>query len=346
MKTKLLFLTILCMGLISCTAGAGGMNENPFTPVPGVRPETFSNPVIRGDWPDPTVWEADGVYYTIATGVGEIYTSKNLYTWTKTGKAPLSSSALAAAKKAGAHFWAPDVVKIGNNWMLYLTCYNADVDSGIFAFCSELPSGPFEYVGKITHSKDTGIKDTIDAEVVVEDGKVWLFFGSVGRIHRVQLSDDGKSLAKDAEYVHVAGNLIDDDSSRETVFEGSYLLRRGEYWYLFVSSGNYWDASYRLKVGRSKSLEGEFLAKDGTKMKDGNATVVLSSSNDDRFYGPGHNGDVFVDGDGSYYMFYHCHDKTGGSGRPTMLQRMFWDEDGWPYFDGGKPLEKERTPVL
>jgi len=309
----------------------------------------FNNPVTSFDWPDPTVWYSDGHYYSVATGVGTILTSTDMVNWKKMNSAPLKRSALEIIRKHGSHFWAPDVVKVGEKWMMYLTCYNSDIDCSIAALSSDYAYGPFEWVGIITSSKDTGIKDTIDPEVVYDEkqSKLWLFFGSVGRIHRVQLSDDGCSLARGAEYVPVAGLSIEMDKTRGKVFEGSYLFYHGGFWYLFVSSGNYNDSSYRIKVGRSASLDGEFLDKEGKRMLDGHASTVLSSEDGDRFYGPGHNGEIFTDQRGQHYIFFHCHDKMSNSqSRFTFLQRIFWDTDGWPYFETGKPKYEETAPVI
>ena len=317
------------------------------------RPATdrlYTNPVLNQDWPDPTVWEADGTYYTVATGVSTIFSSKDLVNWTDLKKAPLSPEAMEVAKSMGRMFWAPDVVKIGDTYMLYLTCYNADVDSRIVAFSSAAPDGPFEFVGKITDSKETGIKDTIDPEVVVDPatGKTWLFFGSVGKGHRVQLLDDGTAVAPGAEYVHVSGIDINDDSSRSRVFEGAYLHFHKGYWYLFVSSGHYGDGSYSIKVGRSRTLEGEFLDRDGRRMTDGYATVILSSPEGARFAGPGHNGEIFTDRKGNDFMLYHCHDLESGSKRARymFLQQIFWDRQGWPYFKPGSPVHSGLKPQL
>lgn len=307
----------------------------------------FANPVISVDWADPTIWQDGKRFYTIATGIGSLMVSRDLVNWSKFSSQVLTPSALSSAQAAGKYFWAPDVCKIGDRWMLYLTCYNSASDCGIFAFSSTSASGPFEYVGKITHSKDTGIQDTIDADVVVDEstGKVWLFFGSIGKVHRVQLNSTGTALADGAKYTHVAGLTYAENTSRSKVFEGSYLHRHDGWWYLFVSSGNYSNASYMLKVGRSRTLDGTFFDKDGKSMTAGNATVVLSSTTGDTLYGPGHNGDIFTDADGQDYMFYHCHDSgINNTNRFTFLQRLYWGEDGWPYFEGGKPLREDKAP--
>lgn len=308
----------------------------------------YDNPVIARGWADPTVWKDGADFYTISTGVRTIMTSRNLADWTDTGFGPLSEDALVSARKIGRHFWAPDMVKIGRKWMLYLTCYNSAHDCGIAAFSSESPAGPWEYVSLITHSSVNGIKDTIDPEVVKDpaSGRLWMFFGSVGRMHRVELNKNGTALAPKAKFEHVAGLDIDDDRSRLKVFEGAYLYRYKGYWYLFASAGEYFNETYNIVVGRSRSLTGEFVDRDGRKMSEGYGTSFIRSEKGDDFFGPGHNGEIFKDKKGHYYIMYHCH--QGSTGNPktryTLLQQLFWDEQGWPYVEKGKPASSIEEP--
>ena len=312
--------------------------------------QTFNNPVIRRVWPDPTVWSDGNRFYTTCTGVKTILTSDDLVNWTDLKISPLSEEAYKAAKETGRHFWAPDVTRIGDKWMLYLTCYNSAQDCGIAVFESSSPTGPWEFSGRITHSRITGIKDTIDPEIVAdpETDKIWMFFGSIGGIHRIELNPEGTSIKEGAGYEHIAGLDINRNKSRSRVYEGAYLYRRDGWWYLFASAGNYGDHSYRIVVGRSRSLEGRFTDKEGNDMADGNASVIMMSEPDDDFFGPGHNGEIITDSKGHDYIIYHCHQKSTGREheRYSLLQRIHWDKDGWPYVKTGKPAVKEGKPNL
>ena len=126
------------------------------------------------------------------------------------------------------NIWAPDMIRLNGKWMFYVTLYNSARDSAIAVFSSDNATGPFEDMHVITRSKDTNIKDTIDPEVVKDPdtGKLWLFFGSIGKMHRVELKPDGLSVVDDAKYVHVAGLDSDQNRSRSKVYEGCYLYRR------------------------------------------------------------------------------------------------------------------------
>ena len=334
--------------------------------------ETFSNPVFAHDWPDPTIWQGDdSLYYTFSTagtnyakGLGKFLWSEDMVTWDTIPDYVWTSQTLSQLKQYGSSLWAPQVTRIGGRWLMYLTCYgtsSADpsivvltLDSETFP-TSEGLHGPWSLDGVITSSKENHIIDTIDP-FVTEDtitGRVWMFFGSTGRNYRVELAADGLSLSDSASFTHVAGLSLVEDTKRNKVFEGAYLYYHDGYWYYFVSSGMYSNYTYSLKVGRSPSLDGTFVSKSGDLMTEGHATTRLSTNSDDKdFFGPGHCGEIFEDNDGHTYMYYHCHVKdvpitvAGYIPRALMLQQIYWDDEGWPYFKGGKPLAQEEWPNL
>jgi len=294
------------------------------------------NPVTRHDWADPTVWQADdGYYYSMATGGRSLIRSTDLRLWQETDISPFNEETWKRLHQIGKHLWAPDVTSVGGQRIAYVTMYRSAEDASIVAL-KEVSPGHFEYTATLTQGKVTGILDTIDPEVVTDtrSGRVWLFFGSIGGVHRVELTKDGFALKDGAEYEHVAGLTMEQDGSRMRVFEGSYLYRRKGYWYLFVSAGWYNNASYHLCVGRSRRLTGTFRDKEGHDMRLGYATTILSSQEGDRFFGPGHCGEIISLPDGRDYITYHCHDREMGNGRPRpmMLQQITWDKDGWPVF--------------
>lgn len=88
--------------------------------------------------------------------------------------------------------WAPDVIKIGDWYNLYITVHNGGAHTAIIAYRSKCPSGPFRDRQIILRSEDDGRFEVIDAEVVkdVQSGRVWLFFGH-GDLRRLELTPDG-----------------------------------------------------------------------------------------------------------------------------------------------------------
>ena len=289
----------------------------------------FSNPVYPKDFPDPTTWQApDGTWRAVSTS-HKLLKSKDFFTWENTGLRAIPHEELAPFRKRFDNVWAPDVFKNGKEYLMYISLIQTAPDSAIAVFSSTSPDGPFTNGKIITDSKITKIRDTIDPEVVRDEkGQLWLFFGSTGKIHRIKLAPDGKSIAKGAKYDHVAG--LANSPGRKKVFEGAYLHKHNGWWYLFASRGQYWDHSYGVIVGRSKTLDGTFVDRKGVPMTEGGGTPVITSGAKDKFFGPGHNGEITTI-NGRDYMPLHCHIKGKHSGRrPLFITEIKWDDEGWP----------------
>ena len=81
------------------------------------------------------------------------------------------------------------------------------------------------------------------------DGSQWLFYGSYyGGLFTTRLSDDGTQAVGAPVQVAI-----------DNKFEGSYVVRRDGYWYLFASTANCCagpTTGYSVQVGRSRSLHG------------------------------------------------------------------------------------------
>jgi len=298
------------------------------------------NPVWAKSFPDPTTWRLpDGTWRAASTSLAVLKSDDFLH-WSDTGRKIFSKDEIARIHKDWKCIWAPDAFKLGDEYLMFVALCNSAKDSAIAVYSSKDPEGPWTDGRILTRSMDTGIRDTIDPEVVRDDrdGTLWLFFGSTGRMHRVRLAPDAKSLAPGAEYEHVAG-LSDGERGvhgRSRVFEGAYLHRRGGWWYLFASRGWYKDHTYAIVVGRARTLDGPFLDREGRRMTDGFATTVASSESGDRFFGPGHNGEITTIG-GKDYMPYHCHiDGEHPNARPLFVSELVWDDDGWPAVGGAR----------
>lgn len=292
------------------------------------------NPVWKKSFPDPTIWKApDGSYRATSTAL-TILKSDDFLKWKATGKRVFTRDDERRIRREWKNIWAPDAYKLGDEYLMYVSLITCATNSAIAVYSSKDPEGPFSGGHIITRSRDTGIHDTIDPEVVRDDrdGTLWLFFGSTGRMHRVKLAPDGKSLAPDAKYEHVAGVLDNAKTcpTRKGVFEGAYLYRRNGWWYLFASDGCYWNHTYSIAVGRARTLDGPFFDRNGRRMTDGFATTVIESKKDDESFGPGHNGEI-VTIDGRDYIPFHCHvaGKTPDA-RPFFVTELTWDKDGWP----------------
>lgn len=309
----------------------------------------YNNPVLRIDFPDPTIWDGeDGYFYALATGsvtARTMYRSANLIDWEDTGDLPYTNEvAQTILSNLGTYtsYWAPCVYKVKEGqWNMYLT----KPYGGIIFLTSKYPTYGYEFV-KFTTAP---FGDYIDPDVARDrDGSLWMFAGSGAMMHRRQMTDDGLDFAEGSEWVHVAGRPSGEsgNTNRIKTFEGEYLYRHKGYWYLFCSSGQYANSTYGIRVVRSATLDGTFIDKEGNLATDGYAETIMSSNG--TLYGPGHNGQIFVDSDGKTWILYHSHwsGMSSSSARPMCIDEVLWDEDGWPYFSGGTPSLSHVAPSV
>lgn len=296
----------------------------------------YSNPVIDKDFPDPTVVEVDGKYYAYATGRQvPVFVSDNMVDWESAGNAFTREGRPNFEPRAGV--WAPDISLIEGKYVLYysMSVWDGIHTCGIGRAVADNPLGPFEDKGKLFRSNEIGVTNSIDPFYIEDDGKKYLFWGSFYGIYGIQLTDDGLDLYPGAKPEKIGGSA----------FEATYIHKRDGYYYFFASVGSCCagvNSTYQLVVGRSKSLFGPYVDKEGKPMLDNGYTVVIGNSN--RFVGNGHCSEIVQDAGGQDWIFYHGVDVTDPRGRKMLADQIRWDEEGWPYVEGNVPSKKALRP--
>ena len=303
---------------------------------------TNRQPVIDMSAPDPTVIRAeDGTFYLYATEDMRnvpIFHSANLVDWKLVGTAFTDNSRPKWLPKGG--IWAPDIQRVGGKYHLYYakSVWGGEWDAGIGVAVSNNPAGPFVDRGCMFTSKQIGIQNCIDPFYIEDGGKKYLFFGSFHGIYGVELTADGLHVKQGAKPREVAG----------TFMEATYIRRRGGYYYLFGSTGTCCEgarSTYRITIGRSKSLFGPYVDTTGQRLLDNHYNILLDK--DDSVLGPGHNAGLITDDAGNDYMFYHGFKASDpDAGRVVWLSRIVW-ADGWPSVMMEKDSQKNETvPVI
>jgi beta-xylosidase len=134
--------------------------------------------------------------------------------------------------------------------------------------------------------------------------------------------------------------LIRNDAPWEAqLVEGPFVLRRGEWFYLFYS-GNACcgrECNYALGVARSRRLLGPWEKNPSNPILKGNETWKC----------PGH-GSVVADASGRDYLLYHAYHAKDFVyvGRQALLDEVAWGRDGWPTInDGGGPSGRAAAPL-
>ena len=311
---------------------------------------TYHNPVIASDGPDPSYIKADdGYFYLYSTGE-KIWRSKNLTSWTYVGRV-FSDYDRPNFVEGVSRFWAPCINKIGDKYVIYfaMSKWGGTDSCGIGVATSSTPSGPFipydkagnssSEHGKMFLSCEIGVKNSIDPCFFEEEGKKYLIWGSyTGGIYAIRLTDDGLEVMPGAEKVQIAA----------TTYEGSYIYKRGEYYYFFGSINNCCDGAnsiYTTVYARSKNLLGPYVNKTGGSLLAGRHEVLIH--NNDNWAGTGHNGEILTDKNGDTWLLYHAYNKKNDSlGRLVLLDQIQWTVGGWPYVVASSPSAQAAAPVF
>ena len=302
--------------------------------------ETYRNPVINYSLPDPTVIKAnDGYFYLYATEDirnTPIHRSRNLVDWEEIGTAFTNETRPTFEPKGG--LWAPDINYIGGRYVLYysMSVWGGEWTCGIGVATADKPEGPFTDHGALFRSNTIQVQNTIDPFYIEEGGKKYLFWGSFHGIYGIELSDDGLSVRAGAEKRQVAG----------TAYEGTYIHKRGGYYYLFASVGTCCEglkSTYTTVVGRSENLFGPYVDKQGRPMMENHHEVLIHKN--DAFVGTGHNSEIVTDDAGNDWVFYHAVSRTNPTGRVLLMDRVRWT-DGWPEVAGNEPSSEAEAPVF
>jgi arabinan endo-1,5-alpha-L-arabinosidase len=139
--------------------------------------------------------------------------------------------------------------------------------------------------------------------------------------------ETGKLDANDATNHQLADRSTGPDNT--AAIEAPFLIFRGGMWYLFVSFDRCCqgaDSTYNVRVGRSESLTGPYVDRDGVPLTKGGGTLILSAYG--QWKGPGHNG-MLLEGD-MHWMVYHAYDSKQIGIPKLRIESISWDPEGWP----------------
>lgn len=308
----------------------------------------YTNPVFDQNTPDPSVVQApDGAFYAYGTG-GTCRKSYDLVHWEDMGIAlqrPTWNDSVRTDKNGKQHpmrfsLWALDVSRVGKKYLVhYASAYwGNETRTGLGVAEGTSPT-EFTDCGKMFCSTEIGVQNSIDPCYVKDKGKKYLIWGSFRRLYMGRLTKDGKRIKNPSHLTQVAG----------TAFEGAMVYKRKGYYYLFASVGTCCEgakSTYHTVVGRSKKLAGPYVDRQGGRMLDNHYETVIKGN--DRWKGPGHNSEIITDKEGDTWLLYHAYDVLDPEkGRVMLLDKLLWDEEGWPYVEGGTPsTTPQDAPVL
>jgi arabinan endo-1,5-alpha-L-arabinosidase len=282
---------------------------------------------------DPTMIEANGVYYLVSTGLGiPIRCSKDMKVWDSCGRVFDENPDWVVNEIVGVKdLWAPDIIFYNAKYYLFYAASTFGSNHSAIGLATNTtldPKNPdYAWVdqGEVISSQKTDPYNAIDPNLTFDkDGQPWLVFGSFwSGIKMVKADPSTLKPAANKKFINLAAKPGTD------AVEGAFITRRGNFYYLFISHDYCCKgvmSTYNIRVGRSEEIQGPYLDREGMPLAQGGGTLVYKGS--DRWRGPGHNS-ILIKGE-IYYMVYHAYD-ANASGIPTLrIEVLVWDGDGWP----------------
>ncbi len=291
----------------------------------------YSNPVLPGDYPDPSVIRVGDEYWATATASewGPIYPilhSKDLVNWELKGHIFNEKPAWSSA-----NFWAPEFEFYKGKFYVYYVARNkTDNRLHIAVATAENPLGPWTDHGPMIGQPEGSIDAIIETD---ENGQRYMLWKNDGNsrgeptfIFAQKLSDDGLKLLGEMK------PLIRNDQPWEgNLIEGPDVIKHGDYFYMFYAGAGCCgkNCSYGTGVARSKSLHGPY--------EKYSKNPILTHSETWRC--PGH-GTIVSTPDGRDFFLYHAYAVKGFQfiGRQGVLDEIKWGNDGWPMFNNAKSV--------
>jgi arabinan endo-1,5-alpha-L-arabinosidase len=280
-----------------------------------------------------TVIVENGRYYVYATGGGlPISISDDGWSWRRAGSVmqgvPGGKAGPEVIARGGNNTWAPDLIRVGDNYFLYYSAPGTQPKSAIGLLVGKTldPQSPdykWDDGGPVVWSDGVEDSNAIDPGVFRDptNGTLWLTYGSYfGYIRLVELNPKtGRRLFPDRKAVNIAINS-----------EASIMIFRDGWYYLLVTHGSCCagaNSSYNIRMGRAKKVTGPFVDNMGIDMLQGGGKLFLGSGG--RYIGPGHFGLLDL-GDG--VQKFSCHyeaDLDRGGISVLDIRPLLW-RDGWP----------------
>jgi arabinan endo-1,5-alpha-L-arabinosidase len=301
---------------------------------------------------DPSIIKDGSSWYLFGTATerqrdGElpIRCSQDLHHWSRCGYVlPGIPQWIRTESPETKELWAPDISYFDGQYHLYYAFSAFGKNTSGIALLTNKTLDPkdaqFHWVdqGLVLQSKVGDDFNAIDPNLILdESGQAWLAFGSFWNGIKMRKLDrkTGKLSTEDTRLYSLASRERPDSPAAAPpglppnwqAIEAPFIVQHGEYYYLFVSfdlccRGT--KSTYKTMVGRSRSVVGPYLDKNGKAMMEGGGSALLVGNS--RWLGPG--GESILRGQDGDIIVFHAYD--GATGRPSLqISTLTWN-DGWP----------------
>lgn len=284
----------------------------------------YRNPVMAGDFPDPSIVRVGKDYYlTSSPGTWAprlmVWHSRDLVNWEPLG---------CAVSGFSGDIWAPDLVYYQGLFYLYFPARVRDAGGkfrqSCFVTTAADPRGPWREPVDLNVS-------AIDPGHMADDAGNRFLYVDGGRM--VRLTPDGFRTEGDLVNVYDGWPYPSDWTVECKCLESPKLFSRSGHYYLVSAQGGTAgpSTSHMIVIARSKSPTGPW----ENSPRD---PFLRTASRGEKWWSQGH-GTILEAEDGSWWVIYHAYENGYRTlGRSTLLMPVEWTKDGWPIVpDGADP---------
>ena len=292
---------------------------------PGTESEYYVNPVLGGDYPDPSILRIGKDFYMTHSSFNYY---PGLLIWHSTDLIHWERVCHALHKNVGS-VWAPDLVRYKNTYYIYFPAGGTN-----WVVTAQTPEGPW------TDPVDLKLKGFIDpGHVTTADGKRFLY---LSRGYIVQLAEDGLSAADEPKYIYGGWKYPEAWSTECFCLEAPKATIKDGYYYLTVAEGGTAGpaTSHMVVSARSASPFGPW---ENSPFN----PIIHTENKTDEWWSQGH-GTIVDDSNGNYWIMYHGYEKFFHTlGRQTLMLPVQWTDDNWFRVPQGiRSSDKIRKPAL
>jgi xylan 1,4-beta-xylosidase len=296
-------------------------------------PVTYTNPVLPGFYPDPSVCRVGSDYY-LATSTFEyfpglpIFHSRDLVHWRQVGHALARPGQIPLCNvESSRGIFAPTLRCHAGTFYLISTCVGC---GGHFTVTASDPAGPW--------SEPVWLKDPaggIDPSLLFdEDGRVYYTRhggGERGGIFQAEIDlTRGELVGEPRQIWAGTGGMWP---------EGPHLYKVGHSYYLMIAEGGT-SYGHMVTVARAASPWGPFEADPN------NPILTHRHLESHAIQATGH-ADLFQAQNGTWWLVFlgvrPAAPKHHHLGRETFLAPVSWNEQGWPVVNDSRPIPRQMT---
>lgn len=313
--------------------------------------QSFTNPVLAGYYPDPSICKKDNDYYIVNSSFAyypglPLFHSNNLINWKQIGYAMDRPEQLdlADAPVAYGGLYAPTIRY--HKGVFYIVCTQVG-PKGNFVITATHPKGPWSnpvYLPEVSGIDPSLFFDDNDSCWLVHNGPAPdnkpLYEGhSTIRL----IAFDYKNL-KVIGQSRIAVNGGTDISKKPRWIEGPHIYRKDGWYYLICAEGGT-EEGHSVVVFRARSLQDDFVSYENNPVL--TQRHLLNTPRKFPITSTGH-ADIFEDYSGNWWgVFLGCRPYQGdyyNTGRETFMAPVEWKNE-WPHFNLGGQEVKYSYPV-